>query len=298
MVDFEQQYNFRKMQVEEALTNCFNRKFDSPDNIVSAMKYSLFAGGKRIRPVLMIETCACFGGTDQQVMKLACAIEMIHTYSLIHDDLPAMDDDALRRGKPTNHKVYGEDIAILAGDALLNFAMETALANVPVEPSATMAYVNAMQKLFISSGVNGMIGGQTGDMLIEGDHEVNEAKLMYVYSHKTGALLESAIICGALVAGASSIDLKSLKRFAQNLGLIFQIVDDVLDIVGDEKSIGKDVGSDERNHKLTYVSLYGQQSTEEKIRELRLQAIEALDEIEADTGFLREILDFICFRIN
>lgn len=298
MIDFEQQYELRKEQVEEALLHCFDRKFDAPDNIVSAMKYSLFAGGKRIRPVLMLETCACFGGDENRVMKLACAIEMIHTYSLIHDDLPAMDDDTLRRGKPTNHMVYGEDIAILAGDALLNYAIETALTGMPADLSGGMAYINAVQKLFMASGVNGMIGGQTGDMLIQGDTEVNEAKLMYVYSHKTGALLEAAVLCGALVAGAPQNELKDLKRYTRVMGLAFQIVDDLLDLTGDEKELGKPVGSDLKNDKMTYVSLYGQASTEEKIRELRKEAIAALDDIDADTSFLREIMDYVCYRIN
>jgi geranylgeranyl diphosphate synthase type II len=286
--------------IEDELMGCFERQFDSPDIIVSAMKYSIFAGGKRLRPILLRETCRIMGGDGEYAAPLSWAIEMIHTYSLIHDDLPAMDDDDFRRGEPTNHKVYGENIAILAGDALLNFAMETALNGMPGPQDPMLyAYCRAMQVLFSASGVDGMIGGQTGDILCEADGRVTEEKLDYIHRHKTGALLKAAVVCGGLVADAQDDELEALAVFGERIGLAFQIVDDILDVMGNEEELGKPIGSDEKNHKSTFVSLYGLVSSQEKVKELRLQALEALDSLKGhDTSFLRELTDFICFRVN
>ncbi len=288
----------RAKEIEAEVTACFDDHFDAPDNIVSAMKYSLFVGGKRLRPILMQETCRMMNGNMEEIVSLSCAMEMIHTYSLVHDDLPAMDDDDLRRGEPTNHKVYGEDIAILAGDSLLNYAMEVALGGIPdgQSPEEVRAYCQAMQVLFHASGVNGMIGGQTGDLLCENDPHITEEKLIYVHSHKTGALLKAAITCGALVAGASMAELKILDTFGYAIGMIFQIVDDILDVTGSEEELGKPIGSDEKNHKATFVSLYGLASSKEKVEELRLKAHEALDQLNYDTTFLKELTEYMCIR--
>lgn len=284
-------------ETDHELLACFDRKFDTPDIIVSAMKYSLFAGGKRLRPILMKETCRCLGGDSADVKPLACAIEMIHTYSLIHDDLPAMDNDDLRRGKPTNHKVYGENIAILAGDALLNYAMETAIAGIPVDPSKTFHYTRALSYLAHSSGVNGMIGGQTGDILSENE-AINEEKMYYIHAHKTGALLKAAVLCGGFVAKVTGEERDALETYSEKIGLAFQIVDDILDVTGDEKTLGKPVGSDEKNHKSTFVSLYGMASSQEKIRELENGALDALATIDHDTSFLEDMAKYICQRKN
>lgn len=297
MNDYDAQYANYAQIVEEALVRCFECKFDSPDNIVSAMKYSLFAGGKRLRPILMLATCDMLGGDLEDAVRPACALEMIHTYSLIHDDLPAMDNDDLRRGKPTNHIVYGEDIAILAGDALLNYAMETMLSKMPESPEKMAVLFAVMKKLFYAAGVNGMIGGQTGDLLCEGDVEVNEAKLAYVYAHKTGALIEAAIIGGAMIGGASEAEIDALSRYSAAIGTAFQIVDDILDIRGDEKTLGKPIGSDEKNSKATFVSMYGLASASEKLEDLRQTALNALDELDCDTQFLRDTVVFICDRV-
>ncbi|MEG1433002.1 polyprenyl synthetase family protein [Eubacterium sp.] len=299
MSEFSEKMKTLAAEVEEELTACFMEQFDSPDIIISAMKYSLFVGGKRLRPVLMKETCHCLGGDSQMVVKLACALEMIHTYSLIHDDLPAMDDDDLRRGEPTNHKVYGESIAILAGDALLNYAVETALAGVPnSETEAMTRYIRALQILFYASGVNGMIGGQTGDILCEEDGEVTEEKLAYIHAHKTGALIKASVLCGAVIAGAKQSELAALEDYADAIGLAFQIVDDILDVTGTEESLGKPIGSDEKNHKTTFVSLYGLASSEVKVGELEVRALKALDCLDHDTTFLRELATYICTRAN
>lgn len=292
---FKKELAARTAVIDQALLTCFDRKFDTPDIIISAIKYSLFAGGKRLRPVLMTETCSALGGDVNQVIPLACAIEMIHTYSLIHDDLPAMDNDDLRRGKPTNHKVYGENMAILAGDALLNYAMETALEGFPTNRHQG-GYLRAFRYLARAAGINGMIGGQTGDILCEGDNEVTEEKLYYIHDHKTGALLKAAVLCGGYVAEMNETEAEALEIYSDRIGLAFQIVDDILDIKGDEKTLGKPVGSDAKNQKTTFVSLYGMQSSEEKIRELEKQALEALERIDKNTDFLKAVASYICRR--
>lgn len=293
MEDFKETLSQKAQEAEDSLRERFRCRFDAPDIIVSAMNYSLFAGGKRLRPVLMRETMRALGGDVRDISALADAIEMIHTYSLIHDDLPAMDDDDLRRGKPTNHKVYGESTAILAGDALLNLAMETALTGIPSKNPE--GYLNAMRILFLCSGVNGMIGGQTADT-ITGIGDVTEEKLNYIDEHKTGALLRAAVLCPAFVCGVSEREYEALDRYATCMGTAFQIVDDILDVDGDEEVIGKPVGSDEKNHKPTYVTLYGIASSEDRIQELKESALSALDEIDGDTSFLRDLAIYMCDR--
>ncbi|MGI6715022.1 MAG: polyprenyl synthetase family protein [Bacilli bacterium] len=280
-------------EAEDSLENRFEHRFDAPDIIVSAMHYSLFAGGKRLRPILMRETMRALGKDPEIIAPLADAIEMIHTYSLIHDDLPAMDDDDTRRGKPTNHIVYGEDTAILAGDALLNFAMETALSGIPEQEPGN--YIKAMQILFASSGVDGMIGGQVADTISDLS-DMTPEKLMYIHEHKTGALLRAAVLCAAVAAGVDQEKLHALDSYAQSLGLAFQIVDDILDVEGDEKILGKPVGSDEKNHKATYVTLYGTASSEDRVQELKLNALAALHSIDGETLFLEDLAEYICNR--
>ena len=288
MEDFKQALAKKAEEAEESLEMRFDRKFDAPDIIVSAMRYSLFAGGKRLRPVLMRETMRALGDDPEKIRSLADAIEMIHTYSLIHDDLPAMDDDDTRRGKPTNHIVYGEDTAVLAGDALLNLAMETALSGIPDQDPKN--YIRAAQILFASSGVDGMIGGQTADTITD-IADITEEKLNYIDEHKTGALLRASVLCAAVAAGAEEREIKALDTYAQSLGLAFQIVDDILDVEGDEKTLGKPVGSDEKNHKATYVSLFGIASSEERVQELKLNALGALGRIDGDKSFREDLAE-------
>ncbi|MEG1105291.1 MAG: polyprenyl synthetase family protein [Eubacterium sp.] len=296
MTNFKEELQNKVDMTDEELNFYFEKKFDTPDIIVSAMKYSLFAGGKRLRPILMKETCHSMGGNMEMIIPLACAIEMIHTYSLIHDDLPAMDNDDLRRGKPTNHKVYGENIAILAGDALLNYAIETAISGIPINNIYDAPYyVEALKYLFEASGVNGMIGGQTGDLLSE-DEAINEEKMYYIHAHKTGALLKASVLCGGFVAKATGEEIKALEVYSEKIGLAFQIVDDILDVTGDEKTLGKPIGSDEKNHKSTFVSLYGMASSQEKVKELEILALDVLKTIKYDTTFLEDMAKYICHR--
>ena len=212
---------------------------DNPQNIIyKAMRYSVFAGGKRLRPILMMNTCKMCGGDVNEVIPFACALEMIHTYSLIHDDLPAMDNDDLRRGMPTSHIKFGEATAILAGDALLNKAFEVVSQYNGNNPQRA---IKAMNMLAVSSGTEGMIGGQIVDMESEGK-DITLDELKYLHLNKTGAIIRSACTVGALMGGASDGEIKAVDEFAQNLGVAFQIQDDILDVTGDEKELGKPIG--------------------------------------------------------
>lgn len=295
-MDFSTEMKARADQVEKDLEACFTQKFDAPDIIVSAMKYSLFAGGKRLRPVLMKAVCEILGGSEERIRPLSSAMEMIHTMSLVHDDLPAMDNDELRRGKPTNHVVYGEDIAILAGDALLNFAMETAILGLPTAGGAkVLPYAKAMNAVFQAAGVNGMIGGQTADLINEG-MKISEEQLYYIHEHKTAALLKASVLAGAYVAEADEATLEALSTYSDKIGLSFQIVDDILDVTGSEEELGKPIGSDEKNAKTTFVTLYGMESSRVKVAELEAEALAALDQVSGDTTFLEEMARYISGR--
>lgn len=259
--------------------------------IYEAMRYSVFAGGKRLRPILMWETAGIFGKEWSCVKEFACALEMIHTYSLIHDDLPAMDNDDMRRGMPTNHIKFGEDIAILAGDALLNKAFEVAL------ESESKNTVKALKVLSASSGTEGMIGGQVVDLQSEGKNiELNE--LQYIHSLKTGALIRSACVIGAILADADETMLSAIDEFAKNLGIAFQIRDDILDVTGNADVLGKPVGSDEESDKNTYVKLCGIEKSEELVSEYSQKAKEALSMFGNRADFLIKLTDYLIERNN
>jgi len=234
--------------------------------VVEAMKYSLFAGGKRLRPVLMMAAYELFGKDLPEVLPYAAAIEMIHTYSLIHDDLPAMDNDDFRRGKLTNHKVFGEGIAILAGDGLLNYAYEVMLRDA-LSKADSKRYIQATYEVATASGINGMIGGQTVDL--ESENKTISADLLeYIHLNKTAAIITASLKAGAIIGGAQEADCKRMEAIGNSLGLAFQIQDDILDIVGDQAKLGKKIGSDEEKHKSTYPSLYGLEASYNKVREL------------------------------
>lgn len=274
----------------------FDKKFDTPEVILAAMKYSLLAGGKRLRPILMLETCRSMDGDLDLVRPLALGIEMIHTYSLIHDDLPAMDDDDLRRGKPTNHIVYGEAMAILAGDGLLNYAVETMLQGTKnLSGEMLTRYVSAMRIIMRASGIYGMIGGQVAD--IESENKViGIDELDFIHLHKTAAMLEASVHAGCIIAGAQPATQGRLISYSHRIGLAFQIVDDILDIEGSESSLGKPIGSDQRNHKSTFVSLYGLEASKLKVAELEEEAVNLLKPIGDKTLFLQELAHYICQR--
>jgi geranylgeranyl diphosphate synthase type II len=253
-----------------------------------AMRYSLLAGGKRIRPVLALATAEALGRPPAEVLPLAAAIEMIHTYSLIHDDLPAMDDDELRRGKPTCHVAYGEDVAILAGDGLFAEALRLALADQQGEPANVLA---AVTELVAAAGVRGMVGGQYLD--VAGDAAV---ELRHLHELKTGALIAASVGAVLVLEGMSGPATIPFRRFAAELGVVFQIVDDILDVTGDEAEIGKPRGSDERHGKATYVSVHGLERARELARASHGKARAALAEAEGDTARLGQIADYILTR--
>jgi len=262
--------------VEAALSKYMKVVENPQKKIYQAEEYSLMAGGKRLRPVIMMMTAKMCRKSPELVIPFAAAIEMIHTYSLIHDDLPAMDNDDLRRGKPTNHKVYGEAMAILAGDALLTKAFETA-AGFCDETVSKERVLRAISVLAMSAGDNGMIGGQVVD--IESRNEDAEL-LKYLHSLKTGALIRASGVIGAILAGATEEEIKAVDCFCENLGIAFQIQDDILDVTGNEADLGKPIGSDAENEKSTYVTLFGIEEAEKLAEEYTKKAIESLQMFE------------------
>lgn len=260
-------------------------------SVTDAARYSLLMGGKRIRPIIMLEFCKLFGGDTVSAIDFAAALEMIHTYSLIHDDLPCMDDDDMRRGAPSCHKKFGEATALLAGDMLLTKAFFVAAnANVPCEIK-----IKVTERLAYYAGECGMIGGQVSDLRFEADTP-DKASLLQMYSMKTGALLKAAAEIGCIVAGADDSAVENAADYAYNLGLCFQITDDILDCTADEAMLGKPVGSDEKNSKTTFVALCGLEEAERAAKELTEKAVKILDEIGEGTQTLREITELMLNR--
>ncbi|PHU34809.1 polyprenyl synthetase family protein [Pseudobutyrivibrio ruminis] len=267
--------------------------------IFDAMEYSVTAGGKRLRPILMNETYIMFGGKSDVIEPFMAAIEMIHTYSLVHDDLPAMDNDMLRRGKPTTHATYGEAMGILTGDALLNYAFETALNAYDAEDADVSAITSAMRILARKAGVFGMIGGQVVDVMSEKHQlDIDEEKLHFIYELKTGALIEASMMIGAALAGASEEEIITVESVASMIGMAFQIQDDILDIEGDEAKLGKPIGSDERNEKSTYVTFAGIEKSKQEVRRLTDEAIDKLNSLPKKNEFLVELLNYLVYRDN
>lgn len=267
-----------------------------PDKLKEAMEYSLFAGGKRLRPILLLEISKTFGDDITSSIPLACGLELIHTYSLVHDDLPAMDNDDYRRGKLTNHKVFGEDMAILAGDALLNYAFEIMInSSLQLTGDKQKNYLRALQEIAAASGTRGMITGQVADIMnIESNADV--AILDFINNYKTGQLIKASVLAGALAQGVSSEVLEELSAYSQKIGLAFQIVDDILDVVGDEKKIGKNLHSDEKNSKKTYVNIYGIEKCKAIVDGLRKEALEHLSNCGVKNENIVELTKFICKR--
>lgn len=332
MSKFENYLKTRAAFVEKGLSTEIKKIKNAPQIIIDAMAYSLKAGGKRLRPVLTLATAEIFGADKKDILPAACAVEMLHTYSLIHDDLPAMDNDSLRRGRPTNHKVYGEDLAILAGDGLLTYAFET-LSNLEnnkkIKPQNLVLAVNSLARF---GGVRGMIGGQVADIFAEGilegkskraqillknklfkgsktpqyfllpkeSKEVSAAALLaYIHANKTGALITTAVEIGALLAGAEGSNLKNIKNYAQKIGFAFQVVDDILDATATAKQLGKS-NSDAENKKLTFVTLYGLEEAKHAAQKTVQEAHKALNNLknidEAKVQPLHNVADFFLSR--
>ena len=288
----KKQWNERIKLVEEALVKELGKDKALVPELAASMEYSLTAGGKRLRPILLMAAADAVGAKGTDFIQAACGIEMIHTYSLIHDDLPAMDNDDYRRGKLTNHKVYGEAMAILAGDALLTQAFEVILRQ-PHVPAELLLQV--VKEMSVAAGPNGMVGGQVIDMLSEGKR-ISMEELRKMHMGKTGALFRAAIRSGAIMARADVKQLEALTTYADCFGLAFQITDDILDVVGDEAVIGKPVGSDERNDKSTYVTLTSLEEARGLAADTVAQAVTALEVFGDKASFLKELVEMLLER--
>lgn len=293
-MEFKQALKQRAEYVENLLKEYMPKEEGYQKKIIESMNYSLDAGGKRLRPILTLEACKVVGGNIKDVIPFAMAIEMIHTYSLIHDDLPALDNDDLRRGKKTNHIVYGEDMAILAGDALLNYAFEVMLSN-SIDKENPNKYLKAINEIAKTSGIYGMIGGQVVDIQSE-NKQITKDKLDYIHNNKTAAIIIGCMRAGAIIGNATQEELEKITKYAKNIGLSFQIVDDILDVVGDESKLGKKVGSDIENNKSTYPSLLGLEKSKHIAYELIKEAKENINSINTDTDFLNNLADYIIDR--
>ena len=284
-------YDEYRILAEHALTPMLDSLGGIPEPLRGAMVYSLEAGGKRLRPVMLLAACEMAGGQAETALPFACALEMIHTYSLIHDDLPAMDNDDLRRGKPTNHKVFGENIAILAGDGLLNAAAE--LMTISAVRIGDLRGIRAMEIIMRHAGVTGMIAGQTADVTADGK-EPDETLVMYIHTHKTADMLEAAVEAGLALAGARDSDIQTGHEYALHLGLAFQMTDDLLDVTGDATVMGKNPHMDE--NKMTWVALKGVEGTRRDAEREISAARQALEKLSWDTAFFAEIADGLLKR--
>ncbi|MGN0395578.1 MAG: polyprenyl synthetase family protein [Coprococcus sp.] len=284
----EDEIKLHAKEAEEIIYKYLPKEEGFQKTVIEAMNYSMTAGGKRLRPVLMLETYRLFGGSSNVIEPFMAAIEMIHTYSLIHDDLPALDNDEYRRGRKTSHVVYGEAMAILAGDGLLNYAFETACKSFDMTDDICKV-AEALKVLVSKPGIYGMIGGQVLDVQMTGQ-AMDEEQLYFVYENKTGALIEAAMMIGAILAGASAEDINAVCRIASDVGHAFQIQDDLLDILGDSTVIGKPILSDEDNGKVTYVTVHGIEKAQKDVRILSERAVSRLTELKYKNEFLKALI--------
>ena len=285
-------------EVEDIIVKFLPAEEGYQKTVMEAMNYSFLAGGKRLRPMLMLETYRLFGGSSKAIEPFMAAIEMIHTYSLIHDDLPALDNDDYRRGQKTCHIVYGEDMAILAGDALLNYAYEVATKAFDLaEKDQIMNVVEAIKILASKPGIYGMIGGQVADVELEGT-PLSMEQILFIHKNKTSALIEACMMIGAVLAGASKEDVLKMEECGEYIGLAFQIQDDILDLTGDEEEIGKPVGSDEKNHKTTYVTLKGLERSQRDVEDISKKAIDILEKYDKGDCYLTNLTRFLIHRTH
>ncbi len=282
-------------QIEEIIKAYLPKQEGYQKLIMEAMEYSLLAGGKRLRPMLIKETFELFGGDNKIVEPFMAAMEMIHTYSLVHDDLPAMDNDDYRRGRKTTHVVYGEDMGILTGDALLNYAFETACGAFAMFPEQSEAIGKALGVLAKKAGIYGMIGGQVVDVKAAG-HKIEKEVLDFIYALKTGALIESSMMIGAILAGANDEDVQKVEKIASKVGLAFQVQDDILDVISTSEVLGKPIHSDEKNEKTTYVTLMGIETAKEVVEKESKEAIELLHSLPGENAFLEWLLEELIHR--
>ena len=287
-MDFELELKNRVREVEQAITGFLPEEKGPQSTVLKAMNYSVQAGGKRLRPMLIMETYRLFGGCGKAVEPFMAAMEMIHSYSLVHDDLPALDNDEYRRGKKSTHAAFGEAMGILAGDALLNYAFETAVKAFDLETDGKRV-AEALKILARKAGIYGMIGGQTVDVESEGKH-LSPELLTFIHENKTGALIEAAMMIGAVLAGADEASVKTVETVAGKIGMAFQIRDDILDVTGTQEEIGKPIGSDAKNEKVTWVSMYGLENAEREVETLSEDAVRLLETLPNENLFLKQLL--------
>lgn len=310
-MEFTEELKNKTEQIEQRIFAYMPKESSFQKTVIDAMQYTMEAGGKRIRPMLMAETYHLFGGTDSVIEPFMAAIEMIHTYSLIHDDLPALDNDDYRRGRKTAHVVYGEAMAILAGDSLLNYAYETAakaytmveradgeeLCAMQRELQMRRAIDQAMTILATRPGIYGMIGGQVADVELTGTRLTKE-QLIYIYENKTGALIEAAMLIGAVLAGAKEKELEQIRQVAYNVGMAFQIQDDILDETATFEELGKPIHSDEVSGKVTYVTIHGIEDSRKEVERLSKEAIDMVKGFHGDASFLTALITYLIDRTN
>ncbi|HWR73966.1 MAG TPA: farnesyl diphosphate synthase [Nitrospirota bacterium] len=296
-MDIKAYLNSRKGMVDKALESLVPPPKTFPPKVFEAIRYSLFAGGKRVRPILAVAAAEALGAQIIGLLPIAASLELIHTYSLIHDDLPAMDNDDFRRGRPTCHKVYGDAIAILAGDGLLTMAFEALSDPRRLSSISAKRLLAVIREIATASGVHGMVGGQVVDMESEG-REIDLPTLEYIHTRKTGALIRAAVRAGAFYARASEKRLKALTRYGEMTGLAFQIADDILDITGTQEVLGKDIGSDLKKGKKTFPAVYGVEDSRRRAKEVVDHALEALKDFDRKADPLRELAKYIITRVN
>lgn len=292
-MNFKQELKNRVEIVDKYMDKFLPAAEEYPKVIHEAMRYSVFAGGKRLRPIMVMETCKAFGGDWEKSMPFACSLEMIHTYSLIHDDLPAMDNDDYRRGRLTSHKVFGENMAILAGDALLHHAFET-MAEACVEINDIKA-TRAMLAIAQGAGIHGMVVGQVVDVISEGK-KIDKQTLDFIHKNKTAAMLIGALKSGAYLGGATDEDIDKLERIGELVGVAFQIQDDILDVTSTFEKLGKPINSDEKNNKITYATMFGVEKASEIVEEMSNEAIEILKSMGDKTDFLVKLTEYLIKR--
>ncbi len=294
-MDIKLEMEKRATEIEACIKKYLPEENGYQKTIMEAMNYSILAGGKRLRPMLMLETYRLFGGRSAVIEPFMAAMEMIHTYSLVHDDLPAMDNDEYRRGKKTTHAVYGEAMGILAGDALLNYAFETATKAFDMEPD-NHSIGKALQVLASKAGIYGMIGGQVVDVQSEGTGKITKEKLDFIYRLKTGALIESSMLIGAILAGATKSEQAVVEKAANDVGMAFQIQDDILDVTSTLEVLGKPIGSDEKNQKVTYVTFEGLEKAKEDVERYSNSAVAQMESLVVKNEFLNELLLYLISR--
>lgn len=297
-MSFKADYQRKKEIIDSKLQALTSNCNDCPKDLLESIRYSLLAGGKRLRPILLLAANDLFGPVNEHTMAMACAVEMIHTYSLIHDDLPAMDNDNYRRGKLTSHKKFGEAMAILTGDALLNLAYETMLENLPVEAEQGYRYLKAMTVIAKAAGMSGMVGGQVVDVNNESNKDISFDSLEYIHRHKTGALIKASLHAGVLLNTDDKSQIQAILSYGESIGLAFQITDDILDVTGSRSNIGKEPGSDALMGKKTYPDRFGLEASKKMARDLIDEAVSSIDCFGNKSSFLMQLAHMIVDRTS